>query len=166
MYSNINSKHVFFCMCACVLSHSVVSNSLRPFGLRPIRLPCPWDFPGKNTGVSCSSFSRGFSRPRDWACVFCIGRQILYQWATGKPIHFTWKRATQDILISTWYSNGFKTHFAYLIRIIYEWLVAIILLIVDSNNKSARANSYLRHEGRFFCNSVKMSAYCSCVCRM
>ena len=52
MYSNINSKHVFFCMCACVLSHSVVSNSLRPFGLRPIRLPCPWDFPGKNTDWS------------------------------------------------------------------------------------------------------------------
>ena len=34
----------------CVLSHSIVSNSLRPQGLWPARL-CPWHFPGKNTGV-------------------------------------------------------------------------------------------------------------------
>ena len=31
----------------------VVSNSLQPHGLWPIRLPCPWDSPGKNTGVGC-----------------------------------------------------------------------------------------------------------------
>ena len=29
----------------------VVSNSLRFHGLQPARLLCPWDFPGKNTGV-------------------------------------------------------------------------------------------------------------------
>ena len=34
-------------------SHSVVSDSSRPHGLQPIRLLCPWDFPGKNTGVGC-----------------------------------------------------------------------------------------------------------------
>ena len=39
-------------MCA-VLSCSVVSNSLRPHGLQPTRLLCPWDFPGKNTGLLC-----------------------------------------------------------------------------------------------------------------
>ena len=31
----------------------VVSNSLRPHGLQPTRLLCPWDFPGKSTGVGC-----------------------------------------------------------------------------------------------------------------
>ena len=30
-----------------------VSNSLRPHGLQPTRLLCPWDFPGKSTGVGC-----------------------------------------------------------------------------------------------------------------
>ena len=30
---------------------SVVSDSFRPHGLLPTRLLCPWDFPGKNTGV-------------------------------------------------------------------------------------------------------------------
>ena len=27
--------------------------SLRPHGLQPARLLCPWDFPRKNTGVGC-----------------------------------------------------------------------------------------------------------------
>ena len=37
----------------CVLSHLVVSNSLRPHGLKPTRLFCPWDSPGKNAGAGC-----------------------------------------------------------------------------------------------------------------
>ena len=32
-------------------SHLVVSNSLGPHGLWTARVFCPWDFPGKNTGV-------------------------------------------------------------------------------------------------------------------
>ena len=34
-------------------SHSVVSDPQRPHGLQPSRLLCPWDFPGKSTGVGC-----------------------------------------------------------------------------------------------------------------
>ena len=30
-----------------------MSNSLRPHRRQPTRLPCPWDSPGKNTGVGC-----------------------------------------------------------------------------------------------------------------
>ena len=30
-----------------------MSDSVRPHRQQPIRLPCPWDFPGKNTGVGC-----------------------------------------------------------------------------------------------------------------
>ena len=32
---------------------SVVSVSVRPHRRQPTRLPCPWDTPGKNTGVGC-----------------------------------------------------------------------------------------------------------------
>ena len=32
---------------------SVMSDSLRPQGLQSTRLLCPWDSPGKNTGVGC-----------------------------------------------------------------------------------------------------------------
>ena len=34
-------------------SRSVISDSSRPHGLQPTRLLCPWDIPGKNTGVGC-----------------------------------------------------------------------------------------------------------------
>ena len=34
-------------------SRSVASDSVRPHGLQPTRLPCPWASPGKNTGVGC-----------------------------------------------------------------------------------------------------------------
>ena len=36
-----------------LLSPSVVSDSVRPQRWQPTRLPCPWDSPGKNTGVGC-----------------------------------------------------------------------------------------------------------------
>ena len=32
---------------------SVVSDSVRPHRQQPTRLPCPWDSPGKNTGLGC-----------------------------------------------------------------------------------------------------------------
>ena len=38
------------CMQACQVT-SVISNSLLPYGPKPSRLLCPWDSPGKNTGV-------------------------------------------------------------------------------------------------------------------
>ena len=39
--------------------HSIVSNSLWPHGLQPTRLLCPWDYPGKNTGVGSHLILRG-----------------------------------------------------------------------------------------------------------
>ena len=36
-----------------LLVTSVVSDSMRPHRQQPTRLPCPWDSPGKNTGVGC-----------------------------------------------------------------------------------------------------------------
>ena len=36
-------------------SRSVVSDPQRPHGLQPTSLLCPWDFPGKSTGVGCHS---------------------------------------------------------------------------------------------------------------
>ena len=44
---------VCVCVCVCVFSCSVTSYSLRPRGLQPTGLLCPWNFPGKNTGVGC-----------------------------------------------------------------------------------------------------------------
>ena len=40
-------------------SRSVVPDSLRPHGLKPTRLLCPWDFPGKSTRVACHFLLQG-----------------------------------------------------------------------------------------------------------
>ena len=40
-------------------SHSVVSDSLWSRGLQPTRILCPWDSPGKNTGVGCHFLLQG-----------------------------------------------------------------------------------------------------------
>ena len=42
-------------------SCSVVSDSERPHRLQPTRLLCPWDFPGKSTGVGCHCLLRKLS---------------------------------------------------------------------------------------------------------
>ena len=58
---------------------SVVPNSLRPHGLT--KLLCPWNLPGKNTGMVTIPFSMRSSQPRDqtWVSyVSCIGRWVLY----------------------------------------------------------------------------------------
>ena len=44
-------------LCCVALSRSVVSGSLWP--LEPARLLCPWDAPGKNTGVGCRALLQG-----------------------------------------------------------------------------------------------------------
>ena len=38
---------------ACCQVASVVSDSVRPQRWQPTRFLCPWDSPGKNTGVGC-----------------------------------------------------------------------------------------------------------------
>ena len=48
-----------------MLSRSVMSNSLRPHGLSPIRLLCPWDSPGKNTGVGCHFLLQGIFQTQE-----------------------------------------------------------------------------------------------------
>ena len=63
---------------------SVVSDSLRPHGLQPTRLFCPWNFPGKNTGVGCVSYSGGSPRPRGGARILHC-RWTLYHCATQEP---------------------------------------------------------------------------------
>ena len=49
----------WFTMLLLLLSHSIMSHSLRPHGLSPTRLLCPWDSPGKNTGVGCHALLQG-----------------------------------------------------------------------------------------------------------
>ena len=65
-----------------VLSHSVVSDSLRSHRLQFARLLCPWDFPGKNTGMGCHFLCQGIFPTQGLNLhLLCLlhCRQILYQ---------------------------------------------------------------------------------------
>ena len=81
-----NSKDFMFsisrCMHAPSLSHVQLECS------PPARLFCPWNFPGKITGMSCHSYTRRSSWPRDRTRVSCTGRWILYH-CTSWEAHFT-----------------------------------------------------------------------------
>ena len=59
-------------------SRSVVSNSLRHHGLQAARLLCLWNFPGKNTGVSCHFLLQGIFPTQGWNTGPLHCRQILY----------------------------------------------------------------------------------------
>ena len=47
-----------------LVAQSCLPDSLQPQGLQPSRLLCPWNSPGKSTGVAIP-FSKGSSQPRD-----------------------------------------------------------------------------------------------------
>ena len=61
------------------MSHSVVSDSLRPHGLQPTRLLYPPDSLGKNTGVGCRFLLQGIflTQGSDPGLLHC--RQILHR---------------------------------------------------------------------------------------
>ena len=75
-WTDINSWWKRRCDC---ISDSVAPDFLCHHGLYPTRHPCPWNSPGKHTGVGTIPFSRGSSWSRDWTQVslpHC--RHVLY----------------------------------------------------------------------------------------
>ena len=62
--------------------HLVVFGSLRLHWLYPARLLCPWNSPGKNTGVGCHALLQGiFPTPRDWTQVSGFASGFFTVWA-------------------------------------------------------------------------------------
>ena len=71
-------------------SHSVVSDSSWPHGLRPTRLLCPWYFPGKSAGVA----NFAFSLPSWWGHFVHLGQLQVLPLSSGSSAlwllkHFT-----------------------------------------------------------------------------
>ena len=65
-------------LCCAVLTCSVVSDSLRPYGLQPTRLLCPWGVPGKNAGMGCHFLLQGIFPTQELnPCLLCL-------------LHFKW----------------------------------------------------------------------------
>ena len=63
-------------------------NSLQCYGLQPTRLLCPWNFPGKYTGVGSYSLLQGIFPTQGWNPGLLPCRQILYHLShQGSPFH-------------------------------------------------------------------------------
>ena len=62
-------------MCVCVIS---CFSRVCFHGLWPARLLCPWDSPGKNTGVGCHFLLQGIFLTQGSNLSFLHCRQILY----------------------------------------------------------------------------------------
>ena len=74
-----------------MLSHFLVSNSLRPHGPWPTRLLCPQDSPDRNTGVGCCALLQGifltqWSNPR-LSSLLHWQEGFLPLAPPGKPLH-------------------------------------------------------------------------------
>ena len=95
-------SHNHWCVCACSVA-SVVSNFCDPMGHSLPGFSVRWILQARILEWVSISFSRGSSWPRDRtciSCVSCIGKQILYHWATreapittGSPGNCLWTRA-------------------------------------------------------------------------
>ena len=77
VFANSSLPVMVYNMCVCV-SCSVISNCLQLHGLQPTRLLCPWNSPGKNTGVGCQSLLQGIFLTQGLNLGLLHCRQILY----------------------------------------------------------------------------------------
>ena len=83
----------FFFSFFCPMCLIVMSDSLWPYGLYTTKLLCPWDSPGKNTGVDCNFLLQGIFPTQDGiriCCVSCIASRFFTHWAiTVNPSSFS-----------------------------------------------------------------------------
>ena len=63
-------------VCVCVTQWCLTLSGFH--GLWPARLLCPWDFPGKSTGVGCHFLLQGILPTGRWNPGLLHCRQILY----------------------------------------------------------------------------------------
>ena len=77
--------------CCCCLVVSIVSDSVQPYGLQPTRLLCPWDSPGRNTGVGCRALLQGIfpTQGSNLGLLHC--RQSLYRRAIMEAHNRHWE---------------------------------------------------------------------------
>ena len=78
-------------------NRSVVSYSLQPHGMEPARFLCPWDSPGKSTGVGCHALLQGIF-PTQGSNLYLLC--ILYRQAGSLPLAQTGNPGREEIHLS------------------------------------------------------------------
>ena len=74
-----------------------MSSSLGPLGLQPTRLLCPWDSPGKNTGVGCHFLLQGIFLTQGSKLGLLHCRQILYHMSIREALYLMALILTQNL---------------------------------------------------------------------
>ena len=129
----IISAYIYIYICVCVLSRSIVSDSLHPHELQPVRFLCPWDFPGKNTEVSCHFLPQGIfptQGSNHISCISCIGRWILYHWDVGSPYIYLYVLYITCNFIHVLYNTHIIIYVSFILYIIMYTILYISMCII------------------------------------
>ena len=114
---------------------------LWPHGLQPTRLLCPWDFPGKDTGMVCYFLLQGRCSEATWN-LWSHGEMREHRLAWAKK---SWMWRSASILTLPSYSHGRRDMFCgsglqtWGIRAILKMNEAFLLLLCPPLGKSLRA---------------------------
>ena len=137
-----------------------------PIGLWPARLPCPWDFSGKNTGVGCHFLLQGvFLTQGSNSWLLCL-MQVLYllsHW--GSPIFMCNLALTSNQSPSCLLLNRFLLFFypyQSLINVLYlplesprwEWVHYKIQFVTKTPRVRNVGSNYSRAQ-----NSIELQSY-------
>ena len=89
--------YIYIYMSACVLSGSVMSNSLQPLRLWSTRFLYPWDSPGKNTGVGFYTLLKASFWFRDQTMSPAFQADSFICWATREEYIYIYIYINLDI---------------------------------------------------------------------
>ena len=82
-----------------------MSKSLQPHGLKPSRLLCPWNFPGKSTGVHCHFLLLGIFRTQ----------------GLNLPLHISLHCQDDSLPCTTWEAWWLELQWLYITAIKWTW---------------------------------------------
>ena len=85
-------------------SHSVVSDPQRPHEPQLSRLLCPWDFPGKSTGVGCHCLLLGLQRLIKMHSLFCSFTGESRGFPRANPVPF--EAGPVIHVVGLWFSSA------------------------------------------------------------
>ena len=102
-----------------------MSSSLQPHGLYPTSLLCPWDSPGKNTGVWCYFHLHGIFPTQGSNPVSCTEADSFTIWATREAVMWSYslqRRILEWVAYSFLHSHKFQNCFGFFLSFFSFWL--------------------------------------------
>ena len=104
--------------CSCCLVAKLCLTLLWPHGPEPTRLPCPWDFPGKNTRVGCDFLLQGIFPTEGWKPLLHLLLQqadswplrhlgsLLWYWIQNQVLNFAFQLHSIQLKYTFVYLSG------------------------------------------------------------